>query len=234
MSRAFFAVLSLSLVGAALAGCGEAAHIRPHLARHREYDPGEYGDAATAASSGSLWLGTSRGLFVDFRASQVGDMVQVRIDENPRAMGDASTETARAGSYSLGADGLMGLTAALATAYPGLDPTEMLGLVSSSSFEGGGAVSRTSRITASIAVRVRDVLPNGDLFVEGTKILMINDEELHIYLSGVIRPQDIAEDDSISSTRLADAEIEITGRGDLTDAQRRGWLAEILDEITPF
>jgi flagellar L-ring protein precursor FlgH len=63
---------------------------------------------------------------------------------------------------------------------------------------------------------------------------MVNDEELHIYLSGVILPQDIAEDDTISSSRIADAEIEITGRGDLTDAQRRGWLAEILDEITPF
>lgn len=216
------------------AGCSDAAHIRPHLARHREYDPGEYGAAAEPASSGSMWLGSSRGLFGDFRAAQVGDMVTVNIDENPRAAGDASTETAREGSYSLGAEGLMGLTAALARAYPDLNTGEMLGLVSSSSFEGGGSVSRTSRITASIAVRVRDVLPNGDMFIEGTKILMINDEELHIYLSGVIRPQDIAEDDSISSQRIADAEIEITGRGDLTDAQRRGWLAEILDEITPF
>jgi flagellar L-ring protein precursor FlgH len=110
----------------------------------------------------------------------------------------------------------------------------MLGLVGSSTFEGGGAVARSSRIDASITVRVRTVLPNGDLFVEGTKILMINDEELHIYVSGVIRPQDIEEDNTIASGRIADAEIEITGRGDLTDAQRRGWLAEILDEITPF
>lgn len=233
MKRALVSMLVLA-VGGVIAGCGEAAHIRPHLARHRDYDPGEYGTAPTAASSGSLWLGTSRGLFVDFRAAQVGDMVQVRIDENPRATGDATTETSRESSYSLGADGLFGLTAAITQAFPGLDPTEMLGLMSSSSFSGGGAVGRSSRIDASIAVRVRDVLPNGDLFVEGTKILMINDEELHIYLSGVIRPQDIAEDDSISSTRIADAEIEITGRGDLTDAQRRGWLAEILDEITPF
>jgi flagellar L-ring protein precursor FlgH len=215
-------------------GCAETAHIRPHLARHREYDAGEYGTGNVPVSSGSLWLGSSRGLFVDFRAAQVGDMVMVQIDENPRATGDASTETTREGSYSLGADGLFGLTAALADAFPDLDPSEMLGLVSSSSFEGGGSVGRSSRIDASVAVRVRQVLPNGDLFVEGTKILMVNDEELHIYLSGVIRPQDIAEDDTISSSRIADAEIEITGRGDLTEAQRRGWLAEILDEITPF
>lgn len=226
--------LALFWLATLAAGCGEAAHIRPHLARHREYDPGEYGSAAEPASAGSLWLGSSRGLFVDFRAAQVGDMVTVHIDENPRATGDASTETAREGGYSLGADGLFGLTAALADAFPDLDPGEMLGLMSSSSFEGGGSVARSSRIDASIAVRVRQVLPNGDLFVEGTKILMVNDEELHIYLSGVIRPQDIAEDDTISSSRIADAEIEITGRGDLTDAQRRGWLAEILDEITPF
>lgn len=231
MIRSLVVVCTLGFLAA---GCGEAAHIRPHLARHRDYDPGEYGEAAEPASPGSLWLGSSRGLFVDFRAASVGDLVTVEIDESPRAMGDASTETSRESSYSLGADGLFGLTAALARAYPDLDPGEMLGLVGSSTFEGGGSVGRSSRIDASITVRVRQVLPNGDLFVEGTKILMVNSEELHIYVSGVIRPQDIEEDNTISSGRIADAEIEITGRGDLTDAQRRGWLADILDEITPF
>lgn len=232
MNRSFSLAFALALV--VVAGCGEAAHIRPHLARHRDYDPGEYGAAAEPVSRGSMWTGSSRGLFVDFRAASVGDLVTVEIDESPRATGDATTETSRESSYSLGADGLMGLTAALARAYPDLDAGEMLGLVGSSSFEGGGAVARSSRIDASLTVRVRQVLPNGDLFVEGTKILMVNAEELHIYVSGVIRPQDIEEDNTIGSGRIADAEIEITGRGDLTDAQRRGWLAEILDEITPF
>lgn len=226
-----FVLLVVSLV---VAGCGEVQHIRTHVARHRDYDPGSYEEEPHAVSAGSLWRDTSRGLFADFRAAHVGDLVTVVIDENPRATGDATTSTARDSSYSMGVDGLFGLTTAIARAYPDLDPHQLIGLVSSTSFEGGGATGRSSRIRASIAVRVRRVLPNGDLFVEGTKILLINEEELHIYVSGVIRPADIAQDNSVSSSRLADAEIELSGRGGLTDATRPGWLSQILMQVAPF
>ena len=215
-------------------GCGEVQHIRGHTARHREYDPGRYEEAPSAVSSGSLWQDSSRGLFADFRAAGVGDLVTIRIDENPRAIGDAQTETEHSSSFELGVQGLFGLTAALAQAYPDLDPGQLVGLIGSSSFSGGGSTARSSRLQASIAVRVRQVLPNGDLFVEGTKIMMVNDEELHIYLSGVIRPQDIEPDNSISSGRIADAEIEFTGRGDLTRAQTPGWLTRLLNELNPL
>jgi flagellar L-ring protein precursor FlgH len=215
-------------------GCGEVQHIRPHLARRRVYDPGEYAEEPRATSMGSLWRDTSRGLFADFRAAHVGDLLTVVIDENPRATGDAQTRTERETSYELGVQGLFGLTAALARAYPDMNPEQLIGIVGGSSFDGGGSTTRSSRIRASIAVRVRRVLPNGDLFVEGTKVLMVNEEELHIYVSGVVRPADIVEDDSVSSSRLADAEIEFAGRGGLTDAQRPGWLAQLLMQISPL
>jgi flagellar L-ring protein precursor FlgH len=83
-------------------------------------------------------------------------------------------------------------------------------------------------------VRVRKVLPNGDLYAEGTKVVMVGAEEHHVYISGVIRPQDIALDGTVSSGRVADAEIEFTGRGDINDTQRPGWLSRLFKKLWPF
>ncbi len=233
-ARASVAPRVVAALWLASVGCGEVQHIRPRTARHRDYDPGQYEDTPHAVSTGSLWLDTSRGLFADFRAAHAGDLVTVVIDENPTAMGDTTTRSGRESSFEMGVEGLFGLTAAMARAYPDLDPSQLIGLVGGSSFEGGGSTGRSSRLRASIAVRVRRVLPNGDLFVEGTKVLMVNEEELHIYVSGVVRPADILEDDSVSSSRLADAEIEFAGRGGLTDTQRPGWLHQLLVQIAPL
>jgi flagellar L-ring protein precursor FlgH len=226
--------LALICLATLVAACGEVQHIRGHHARRRDYDPGQYEEQARAVSSGSLWLEGSRGLFADFRAARAGDLVTVVIDENPRATGDATTRSGRESSFEIGVQGLFGLTAALAQAYPDLDPEQLVGLMGGASFEGGGATARSSRLRASVAVRVRSVLPNGDLFVEGTKVLMVNEEELHIYISGVVRPADIVEDNSVSSSRLADAEIEFAGRGGITDSQRPGWLHQILMQVSPL
>jgi len=77
-------------------------------------------------------------------------------------------------------------------------------------------------------------MPNGDLFVEGTKVVMINHEEYHLYVSGVIRPSDIQMDNSVDSSLIADARVEFTGRGDINDQVERGWLTKILDFVNPF
>lgn len=217
-----------------LVGCAAQSHIRDYTPRRRDYDPGPYEDASHPVSSGSLWQDRSRGLFADFRANQVGDLVTIMVDENPRAIGDAATNMDRQSSFSFGIPSMFGLMAALRTSYPALDPERLLELVSRSEFGGDGNTRRSSNITAAIAVRVRRALPNGDLFVEGTKVLMVNEEELHIYVSGVIRPEDIEPDNSISSSRIADAEVEFTGRGDLTQNQRQGWLQRLLSEINPM
>jgi flagellar L-ring protein precursor FlgH len=235
VNRAHRRVVFLAFASALVAfGCGEVQHIRSHHARRRDYDPGQYEEAPRAVSSGSLWLEGSRGLFADFRAARAGDLVTVVIDENPRATGDATTRTGRESSFEMGVQGLFGLTTALAQAYPDLDPEQLVGLMGGASFEGGGSTGRSSRLRASIAVRVRNVLPNGDLFVEGTKVLMVNEEELHIYVSGVVRPADIVEDNSVSSARLADAEIEFAGRGGITDANHPGWLHQLLMQVSPL
>lgn len=226
------AVTSLVLA-CLLASCG-VQHIRTHKPRTRTYNPGAYEAKPKSVSEGSLWQEGSRSLVADFRASRVGDLVTIRIDESPEARGDADTSMDRQSNLSMGAPKLLGFSEAIAASHPDLDMSRLFDLLSDSTFSGSGETSRGSRVEASMAVRVRKQLPNGDLFLEGTKVLMINDEELHIYVSGVIRPEDIGQDNSVASSVIADAEIEFTGRGVLTDNQRQGWLSRFLSSINPF
>ena len=222
-----------ALCAALLVACGGATHIEPHVPRARVYDADEYATAPRATSRGSLWPDAGRGLFADFRANRVGDIVTIRIDETANASGDSSTQLDRESSMSFGGN-ILGLGTALQRAYPDINPAELISLMSSRHFDGRGETSRESRVRAAIAVRVKQALPNGDLFVEGTKVVLVNDEELHIYISGVIRPEDIEPDNSVRSSLVADAQIELTGRGALTDNQERGWLVKLLDAINPF
>ncbi|HKP62484.1 MAG TPA: flagellar basal body L-ring protein FlgH [Polyangiales bacterium] len=226
----------LQLIAAACVLCSACGvqHIRTFKPRARDYKPGAYETAPKSVSEGSLWQEGSRSLVADFRASRVGDLVTIRVDESPEATGDAETKMNRDADWSIGAPKILGFAQALQAENPGLDTGKMLQLISESNFTGTGETSRGSRVEASMAVRVRKQLPNGDLFLEGTKVLMINDEELHIYVSGVVRPEDIAQDNSVSSAVIADAEIEFTGRGVLTDNQRQGWLSKFLSTINPF
>lgn len=217
----------------AATSCGPQ-HIRPFTVRHRAYQAGRYDSGSRPVSTGSLWEANGRGLFADFRATRVGDLVTIRIDETPEASGDASTQMQRDSSMSAGATSFLGITTALARAYPTLDPSQLLNLASQTNFDGAGETGRASRVRASIAVRVQRHLPNGDLYVEGTKVLLVNDEELHIYISGVIRPEDIEQDNSVRSSLIADAQIEFTGRGVLTDNQTQGWLTRLLSALNPF
>lgn len=224
----------LAFAALAAVGCGEVQHISSFTPRQRDYKVGSYEKEPTSVSDGSLWKESSRSLVADFRASRVGDLVMVRIDESPEAKGDAETKFDRDSSMSLGAPQLFGFAQAIQKAHPDLNMSDVFNVMSKTSFDGKGETTRSSRVEASMAVRVKKNLPNGDLFVEGTKVLKVNEEELHIYVSGVIRPEDIAQDNSVRSSVVADAEIEFVGRGVLSDNQSQGWLTRILSAINPF
>lgn len=232
MSRARFVWLAFSGIFI-LSACGPT-HIRPHTPRERDYQPGEYERAPTPVSGGSLWLESSRGLFADFRASRVGDLVTIRIDESVAANGNASTQMDREAEHSFGMPSMLGFMGALSQAHPNLDPSRLMAVMSEYGFNGSGQTRRNSQIRGTVAVRVKRELPNGDLFIEGTKIILVNEEELHVYISGVIRPQDIEQDNSVRSSLVADAQVEFTGRGSLTDNQRQGWLSRIISQVRPF
>jgi flagellar L-ring protein precursor FlgH len=231
MKRALlFALLALTC-----AGCGPN-HIAPFTARERKYKAGEY--AATQAqnkpATGSIYSEAQTGYLEDTRALRVGDVVLIRISEKADAEGGATTNLSKETNRSSGVDAMLGLVPAIQKAYPNIDPKSLIQLASSYDFAGEGKTQRAGSLNAMIGVKVKQELPNGDLFVEGTKVVMINYEEQHLYISGVIRSSDIAPDNSVDSRLIADARVEFTGRGDIDDQVERGWLTKFLDAVNPF
>jgi flagellar L-ring protein precursor FlgH len=113
-------------------------------------------------------------------------------------------------------------------------PAQLFATESEMSFTGSGKIARKGTLSATLPVRVKQELGNGDLYVEGTKVVMVGEEEHHIYLSGIVRTADIADDNTVPSSRIADAEIEYTGRGDVSDQQRRGWGSRLLARVWPW
>jgi flagellar L-ring protein precursor FlgH len=219
-----------ALVLLALAG-GCVSHIAPYRAKQRELELGDYA-AAEAPKNGSLYAAASRGLFEDDRASRVGDVVVIQIDEADSAQHDASTKLNKKGNLSLGLSG--GLIDALQKAVPSVQLAKLLGVDSGSGFQGDGTIQKSGKLSGSLPVRVRKVLPNTDLYLEGTKVVMVGDEEHHLYISGIVRLADLRADGSVSSSRVADAEIEYTGRGDISDHTRPGWLHRVWNKVAPF
>jgi flagellar L-ring protein FlgH len=230
--------LSVSLIllmTVAGVGCGPR-HVQPFTPRQRVYNPGDYAqkDASAKPTAGSLFSDANPGYLEDTRAVRVGDFVIIHINESADAQGDSTTNLNRDNSATTGVDGMLGLVPALKRAYPDIDPTKLMSFASKAAFAGSGTTERKGQLNGDIAVRVVKEMPNGDLFIEGTKVVLINNEEYHLYLSGLVRPTDIGQDNSIASTRIADAQIEFTGRGDIADQNRKGWLSRLLDTFNPL
>ena len=217
------------LAALVLGGC--TTHIAPYRAKTREFDAGEYG-AKPRARGGSLFAEGQRHLVEDDRAARVGDLIIIQVDEADSAVHDANTKINSKNKISLGLTGAV--VNAIAKAYPAADLTKLLGSDSDFGFGGQGRVQRQGTMRATLPVRVRKVLPNDDFYVEGTKVVMVGNEEHHLYVSGIVRAIDIRPDGSVPSSRVADAEIEYTGRGDIQDQQRPGWLARLLAKLWPL
>ncbi|WP_373049412.1 flagellar basal body L-ring protein FlgH [Vulgatibacter sp.] len=216
-----------------LAGCG-AGHIAPYEPKQRTYAlPVAEVRAERDATPGSLWRENRpvSNLFADPRALRVNDLVVIRIEEIADAQRSAETDLVRSSEAQANIASFLG---ALEKLQQGSDFRAALAGSSAATFRGNGSTGRSERLTATVPAIVRTVLPNGNLFVEGHRVVLVNNEEQHFYISGVIRPIDIDQENGIKSTMVADAEIEFTGRGVLTDNQRQGWFSRWLGWIWPF
>jgi flagellar L-ring protein precursor FlgH len=234
LSRAA-SILLLTLGSFETTACGPN-HIQPFTPRDRKYAVGEYESMKKQSQPalGSIYSEAQAGYLEDTRALRTGDVVHIHIDEKADAQGNATTNLSKETSRDAKLENLLGLVPAMRKAYPNIDPDKLVALASNFDFKGAGKTERAGQLTGLIAVRVKQTLPNGDLFVEGTKVVMINHEEYHLYISGVVRPADIEGDNSVSSSLIADARVEFTGRGDINDQVERGWLTKALDFVNPF
>lgn len=228
-------VATALLCSVALAACGPP-HIAPFTPRHRKFANHDYAqtDPSSQPTNGSLFSEATPGMLQDARAVAVGDILFITIDESTNASGDASTTLNREGSMDTNVQALLGLVPALKQSHPDIDPGQLISLMSKAGFAGDGKTTRKGELKGSIAVRVRERMPNSDLLVEGTKVVMINNEENHLYISGIVRSSDIGRDNSVLSSRIADAQVEFTGRGNVAEQTKRGWLTELLDSVNPF
>lgn len=190
--------------------------------------------SAPVASEGSLWTdGSSKGLFGDMRAMQVGDLVTVRISEKPTGKLSAKTQTSRDSSIQAGIPNLLGVMESYGNNHS-LDNDSMFKANFKPSFKGEGSNSRDGELDAYITARVIQVLSNGNLRILGRQDIKVNRETQHITVSGIIRPEDINTNNEVQSTYIADARIEYSGDGPIADKQRPGWLMRVLDRIWPF
>lgn len=243
MSVRFRSLSHVALVALAAAmgmgGCGTPSmHIQPYEPRTRDYQmPVEIADQEGVRESGSLWSAANdvNYMYTDQRALRIGDLLTVKVEEFATAQRNASTQLSRESNMNAQIRSFLGLIQGLNEILPdSIDASQLLDSEMTSQFTGRGETNRTEELQATVQVMVRNVLPNGNLFVEGHRVILVNNEEHHFYVSGVARPIDIDDTNSLPSSRLADAEIEFTGRGAISDQQRPGALQRVFGRVWPL
>jgi len=187
---------------------------------------------------GSLWSEVSGiTLYPDRRARKEGDIIIVRIVEDPEAELNANTKTSRSSSIDaklklLGYMKALGEKNSRLAQNPGTD--DLIKAALGSSFDGKGSSDRGGHVKAYISAVVINVLPNGNMYINGKREIKVNNETQYITLSGIIRSEDISPSNEISSTYVADARITYSGIGPVADKQKPGWLGRIIDHVWPF
>ncbi len=180
----------------------------------------------------SLWRPGSRAFFKDQRAARVGDLVTIVVTMNDSANLKNATPATRSGTESLGAPNFFGLENLL-THVP-IDPSKLVSSSSANGNTGTGQIQRQEQVTVRLGGEVTQVLPDGNLVVVASQEFRVDNELRVLRVSGVIRPEDIASDNTITSDRLAEARIAYGGRGELSALQGPRWGQQVLDTIAPF
>ncbi len=178
-----------------------------------------------APGPGSLWV---TGLLGDLRARRVNDLVTIRIVENVSAQGSADSNLDKNSSTAASVPKLFGLE----SKYPGfLDPTSLATMGANTAFKGSGSTTRSGLLTAVLTARVAEVLPNGDLGVEGVREIDINGDRQVLVLTGVVRPSDVGPGNVVASTAVGQMRVRYFGRGLMKDNLAPGLIVRILNKI---
>ncbi|WP_010161062.1 flagellar basal body L-ring protein FlgH [Sphingomonas sp. PAMC 26617] len=191
------------------------------------------GYAATPARpvTASLFRAGAAAFLADQRATRTGDILTIRINIADKAEVGNTTTRNRTGSENASVGSLLGLQKLLPKS---IDPTNLASTSSKSASAGGGNISRSETISMTMSAIVTDVLPNGNLAVRGRQEVRVNNELRELIVTGFVRPQDIARDNSVLHSQIAEARISYGGRGQLSDAQQARWGQQIYDALFPF
>jgi flagellar L-ring protein precursor FlgH len=180
----------------------------------------------------SLWRNGSRAFFKDQRAHQIGDILTVQVNITDKAIIANETQRSRAVKDDSGVDNFFGKQK-LPIVNSAL-PTRIFTSDSNTTLDGKGSVNRSEALLTNVAAVVTQVLPNGNLVVEGRQEIRVNFEVRELVVAGIVRPEDIQSDNTIDSTKIAQARIAYGGRGQLTDVQQPRYGSQVLDVLLPF
>jgi flagellar L-ring protein FlgH len=215
----------------ALAGCGPK-NVQPTAAdRLNAYVADANAQAAQAKSSnGSLWVdrGSGSSLFRDFKARQVNDLVTIVVSESMSASSAADASSSKDTKMQYGFNNLFGAEKKI---------NELGNVVNgsgSSTFKGSGSTNRATTLNTTVSARVTSVLPNGYLLVEGVRQIQLNNENQTVYITGIVRPEDVTAHNIVASGAVAQMEVRVQGKGVVSQPINPGWLFRILNGILPF
>jgi len=162
-------------------------------------------------------------LFADARAHRVGDILTINLVESTQASKKSETSTSKTDANQIGAPTVLGQTLKLG------GKAASTAANAANSFDGTGSSTQSNQLSGELTVTVAQRLSNSNLLVRGEKWLTINQGQELVRISGIVRAQDIGQDNSVDSTRVADARIAYTGRGTLADANTQGWLGKFFN-----
>lgn len=184
-------------------------------------------------NANSLWRNGSRAFFKDQRAARIGDILTVTVNITDKANIANQTQRSRSNSEDSGITDFIG-SKTLGAQGQKILPGRILTADSTASSDGKGSVTRQEALQTNVAAVVTQVLPNGNLVVEGKQEIRVNFEIRELIVAGIVRPEDIQSDNTIDSSKIAQARIAYGGRGQITDIQQPRYGQQVLDVLLPF
>jgi len=237
-------LIAAVLVAATLAGCNSADRIAnigkaPDMAPVGTVEPRVSmpmpAPEEIVYQPNSLWRSGSRAFFRDQRAARVGDILTVLINISDNAKVDNTTKRSRANAENASVDNLLGYESYLGKVLPdAVDNANLANLGSSSSSAGAGSVDRREKIELTVAAVVTQVLPNGNLVISGRQQVRVNFEVRELDVTGIVRPEDISNINTIQHTQIAEARIAYGGQGQISDVQQARYGQQLFDILMPF
>jgi flagellar L-ring protein FlgH len=186
---------------------------------------------AVSYNANSLWRNGSRSFFKDQRAHQIGDLLTVTVNITDQANFANETQRSRSVTEDSGITAFLGSNLLTGkTALPG----RLLTADATANSDGKGSVQRQESLTTNIAAVVTQLLPNGNMVVEGKQEIRVNFEMRELIVAGIVRPEDIQSDNTIDSSKIAQARIAYGGHGQITDVQQPRYGQQVMDVLLPF
>ncbi|MBQ9732240.1 MAG: flagellar basal body L-ring protein FlgH [Alphaproteobacteria bacterium] len=249
-NKSFVKSTAILLMATSLSGCGMWSRIQrigmePPLTpienplEAKGYEPVSMPmpkEVKMTSAPNSLWKRGSSGFFQDQRASKIGDIITVKVSAKDTALMENEMEQNRDDNKdSLGIGSLFGYESYLDKVFPGaVDKNNLLDINSNREISGDGKIDRKEKIDMTMAAVVTQVLPNGNLVIEGTQEIRVSYEVRQLTVRGIIRRADITSDNTIESSKIAELRVSYGGEGIISDVQQPRYGRQLLDIVAPF